>query len=132
MPTPVVAEGPAVHVRKGARGAEGRRFRRRSAYVIRQLDGKVGRQLGGLPPYSNLFAIGALAIGRLAICRVLVESAEFQSVTIQHLTLTRLRAAEIIVSDSILRRRGCALEKLKRVASAAGEESVVVQLILPE
>jgi hypothetical protein len=47
------------------------------------------------------FAIGALAIGRLAIRRVLVESAEFKSLTIQDLTVTRLRAAEVIVSDSL-------------------------------
>ena len=33
--------------------------------------------------------------------RVLVESAEFKSLEIQDLTVTRLRAAEVTVSDSL-------------------------------
>jgi hypothetical protein len=46
-------------------------------------------------------AIGALTIRRLAIRRVLIGSAEFKSLEIQDLTVTRLRAAEITVSDSL-------------------------------
>jgi hypothetical protein len=47
------------------------------------------------------FAIGALAIRRLAIGRVVIDSAEFKSPKIQDLTVTRLRAAEVNVSDSL-------------------------------
>src|SRR5215471_16698858 len=47
------------------------------------------------------FAIGALAIGRLAIRRLLVERVKFKSVEIDELSVTRLRAAEVIVSDSL-------------------------------
>jgi len=46
-------------------------------------------------------AIGALTIRRLAIRRVLVGSAEFKSLEIQDLTVTRLRAAEVTVTDSL-------------------------------
>ena len=47
------------------------------------------------------FAIGALAIGRLKIRRVIIDGAEFKSLEIHDLTVTRLRAAEVIVSDSL-------------------------------
>ena len=47
------------------------------------------------------FAIGALAIPRLAIRRVVVDSAKFKSLEIEELTVTRLRAAEVTVSDSL-------------------------------
>ena len=47
------------------------------------------------------FAIGALTILRLSIRRVLIENTQFKSHEIQDLTERRLRAAEIIVSDSI-------------------------------
>ncbi|SRR5712692_7413170 len=47
------------------------------------------------------FVIGALAIRRLAIRRVVIDSAEFKSLQIRDLTVTRLRAAEVTVSDSL-------------------------------
>jgi hypothetical protein len=47
------------------------------------------------------FAIGALAIRWLAIQRVVIDAAEFKSPAIQDLPVTRLRAAEVIVSDSL-------------------------------
>jgi hypothetical protein len=42
-----------------------------------------------------------LAIGRLVIRRVLVENVKFKSPEIAELTVTRLRATEVIVSDSL-------------------------------
>src|SRR5208283_130030 len=47
------------------------------------------------------FAVGAFVIGRLVIRRVSIESAKFKSLQIQDLTVTRLRAAELVVSDSL-------------------------------
>jgi hypothetical protein len=47
------------------------------------------------------FAIGALTIRRLTVRCVLVGSAEFKSVEIQDLFVTRLRVAEVTVSDSL-------------------------------
>jgi hypothetical protein len=47
------------------------------------------------------FAIGALSIRRLVIRRVVIECGEFKSLAIQDLTVTRLRAAEVTVSDSL-------------------------------
>src|ERR1700690_4956 len=47
------------------------------------------------------FAIGALAIGRLAIRRLSVERAQLKSLEIEDLTVRRLRAAEVVVSDSL-------------------------------
>jgi len=46
-------------------------------------------------------AVGALSIRRLAIRRILIESAEFKSLEIQDLIVTRLRAAEVTVTDSL-------------------------------
>lgn len=39
--------------------------------------------------------------GRLAIRRVAIESAALRSLHIEELTVTRLRAAEVTVSDSL-------------------------------
>lgn len=47
------------------------------------------------------FAIGALAIGRLAVGRVTIDRAKLKSLEIGELTVKRLRAAEIIVSDTL-------------------------------
>jgi hypothetical protein len=47
------------------------------------------------------FAIGAFTIRQLTIRRVLVGGAEFKSLEIQDLFGTRLRAAEVNVSDSL-------------------------------
>lgn len=47
------------------------------------------------------FAIGALAIGRLAIRHIAVERAKFKCLEIEDLCVTRLRVAEVTVSDSI-------------------------------
>ena len=47
------------------------------------------------------FALGALVVGRLAIRRLAVERAAFKSLAIGDLTVDRLRAANIIVSDSL-------------------------------
>jgi len=52
------------------------------------------------------FAIGAFAIGRLASRRVLVESAKLKFLEIGDLAVTRLRAAEVTVSDSLKLPRG--------------------------
>src|SRR5580704_18077473 len=49
----------------------------------------------------GVFAIGALAIGRLAIRRVRIESAQLKSLEIGELTVSRLRARQVIVSDSL-------------------------------
>ena len=57
--------------------------------------------LGSARSQWGTFAIGALAIGRLAIRRLSVESAKFKSLEIQDLAVTRLRAAEVIVCDSL-------------------------------
>ena len=47
------------------------------------------------------FAIGALAIGRLAIRRIVIDSAQLKHFKIEDLTVTRLRAAEVTITDSL-------------------------------
>ena len=47
------------------------------------------------------FAIGALAIGRLAIRRIVIDNAELKNLKIEDLTVTRLRAAEVTITDSL-------------------------------
>ena len=47
------------------------------------------------------FAIGALAIGRLVVRHIAVERAKFKCLEIEDLCVTRLRVAEVTVSDSI-------------------------------
>ncbi len=47
------------------------------------------------------FAIGALAIGRLAIRRIVIDSAELKNLRIEDLTVIRLRAAEVVITDSL-------------------------------
>jgi hypothetical protein len=47
------------------------------------------------------FAIGALAIGRLAIRRIVIDSAQLKGLKIEDLTVTRLRAAEVNITDSL-------------------------------
>jgi hypothetical protein len=59
-------------------------------------DGRCDRRVA-----VGAFAIGAFAIGRLVIRRLSVENAKFRSLEIQDLTVTRLRAAEVIVGDSL-------------------------------
>jgi hypothetical protein len=71
---------------------EGIRFPRRIRHAVNNHSDEAMRQ--------NT-AIGAPSIRRLAIRRVLIESAEFKSLEIQDLSVTRLRAAEITVSDSV-------------------------------
>ena len=46
-------------------------------------------------------AIGALAIGRLAIRHIAIERAKLKSVEMQDRSVTRLRVAEVTVTDSI-------------------------------
>src|ERR1700724_575176 len=46
-------------------------------------------------------AIGALAVRKLAIRGLLGRSAKFKSLEIQNLTVTRLRAGEVIVTDTL-------------------------------
>jgi hypothetical protein len=46
-------------------------------------------------------AIGALAIGRLAIGHVAVGSVKLKKLEIEELTVRRLRAGEVIVSESL-------------------------------
>jgi hypothetical protein len=58
----------------------------------------IGTAIGAVA--VGAFAIGALAIGRLAI-RVVIDCAKLKSLEIQDLTVTRLRAAEVTVSDSL-------------------------------
>ncbi len=50
---------------------------------------------------AGAFAIGALAVGRFAIRRLLIESAEFKKLHVEDLVVTRIRASEVIVSDSL-------------------------------
>jgi hypothetical protein len=54
-------------------------------------------------------AAGALTIRHLAIRRASTENAELESLELQDLTVTRLRAAEVTVSDS-LKLRGTSLD----------------------
>ena len=65
------------------------------------------------------FAIGALAVGRLAIGRLVIENAKFKSLEIQDLSVKRLRATEVIVSDSLALPPGTGIEKSSNEARTA-------------
>jgi hypothetical protein len=47
------------------------------------------------------FAIGAFAIGRLAVGRLVVGNVKFKSVEIETLSVSRLRAADVTVTNSV-------------------------------
>jgi hypothetical protein len=59
----------------------------------------IGTAIGAIA--AGAFAIGALTVGRFAIRRLVVGRAELKNLVVEDLTVTRIRAAEVIVSDSL-------------------------------
>jgi hypothetical protein len=99
----ILAEGISLHVYAV------RQHREIAGEYMKDLNRSKRQDLRGLAVIATAigavaigaFAIGALSIRRLAIRRVFIECGEFKTLAIQDLTVTRLRAAEVTVSDSL-------------------------------